>query len=76
MKDSDHISGELAAMLPVMGEAMALAAQSLRQSTALASLLIEKKWITQQELDAAVASNPDPAKKLRDMLLGSTEKLD
>ena len=57
-------------MLPVIGETMALAAQSLRQSSALASLLIEKGLLTQKELDAAV-SKSDPAKKIRDMLLGS-----
>ena len=76
MNPNDPMSGELALMLPVIGETMALAAQSLRQSSALASLLIAKGLLTQKELDATLAATPDPAKKIRDMLLGIVKQPD
>jgi hypothetical protein len=70
------MSGELALMLPVIGETMALAAQSLRQSSALASLLIAKGLLTQKELDATFALTPDPAKILAAILQGIVKQPD
>jgi hypothetical protein len=70
------ISGELAALMPVISQTMQFAVQSVRQSTALASVLIRKGILTQAELDKAVAATDDPAKILQKILAGLDQKSD
>ncbi|HTT22168.1 MAG TPA: hypothetical protein VMG82_24790 [Candidatus Sulfotelmatobacter sp.] len=49
------MSGELAALIPMLADTMKFATQSLAQSGALAELLIEKGVLTKAELDKKVA---------------------
>jgi hypothetical protein len=76
MDPNKPISGEFAAMLPAISETMMFAVQAVRQSTALASVLIAKGVLTQQELNTAFAANDAPAKKLQELLLGLQKKPD
>jgi hypothetical protein len=74
MDTSKPISGELAAMLPVISHTMEGAVQALRQSTALADVLIAKGVLTKQELDAAMKPNDELTKKLRQVLSNSGQE--
>lgn len=62
------VSGELAALLPVLAETMRFAVQAARQSSALATVLIAKGVLTKAELDEAVRSTADPSKSLLELL--------
>jgi hypothetical protein len=73
MDDNKPISGELEALLPLISQTMQFAVQALRQSTALASVLIAKGVLTQEELNKALALNENPAKTLQEML-GKVDK--
>jgi hypothetical protein len=49
------ISGEFAALIPVLADTMKFATQALAESAALAELLIEKGIVTKAELDKRVS---------------------
>jgi len=49
------ISGELAALIPMLADTLKFATQALAESSALAELLIEKGIVTKAELDARVS---------------------
>jgi hypothetical protein len=68
MDDNKPISGEFAAMLPVISQTMQFAVQAIQQSMALASVLIAKGVLTQEELNKAVAANSQPTKMLQELL--------
>jgi hypothetical protein len=55
MDPNKPISGEFAAMLPVMSQTMQFAVQALQQSIALREVLIAKGILTQEELDRSFA---------------------
>jgi hypothetical protein len=76
MDENKPISGEFAAMLPVMSQTMQFAVQALQQSCALASVLIAKGVLTQAELNIALGATVDPAKKLQETLMGFDKKPD
>ena len=62
------VSPELEMMMPVLAETMKFATQAVRQSSALAELLISKGVLTKAELDEWMRSHQEPAKKLLDLL--------
>jgi hypothetical protein len=68
MDDNKPISGELAAMMPIISHTMEGAVQALRQSNALAAVLIEKGILTKAELDAAMKPTDELTKTLRKAL--------
>jgi len=49
------ISGEFAALIPMLADTMKFATQALAESSAIAELLIEKGIVTKAELDARVS---------------------
>ena len=65
MNPNDPMSGEFAAILPVLADTMKFATQALAQSAALADLLIEKGILTKAELDGKMVLG----QKLRDSLM-------
>ncbi len=69
------ISPELEMMIPVLAETMQFATQALRQSTALAEVLISKGVVTKAELDAQMKLHQEPAKKLMDLLDENIRKM-
>jgi hypothetical protein len=68
MDPNKPISGEFAAMLPVMSQTMQFAVQALQQSMALREVLIAKGILTEEELQKSFAKNTQPAKTLQDLL--------
>ena len=68
MDKNKPISGELAALLPVIAQTMEGAVQALRQSSALAEVLIAKGVVKKEELDAVMKTNSHLANKLREVL--------
>ena len=75
MDKNKPISGELAALLPAISQTMEGSIQALRQSSALAEVLIAKGVLKREELDAAMKTNAHLANKLREVLskLGEDE---
>jgi hypothetical protein len=65
MNPNNPMSGEFAAILPVLADTMKFATQALAQSAALADLLIEKGILTKAELDGKMVLG----QKLRDSLM-------
>ena len=65
MNRNNPMSGEFAAILPVLADTMKFATQALAQSAALADLLIEKGILTKAELDGKMVLG----QKLRDSLM-------
>ncbi len=76
MDPNKRISSELATMLPVIAQTMEGAVQALRQSSALAEVLIAKGVVKKEELDAAMKSNDHLANKLRDVLKNMNKEPD
>ena len=76
MDENKPISGELAAMLPSIAQTMDAAIRALRQSSALASVLMEKGLVTKQELDKQMSLNAHLADTLRATLVGLDKKPD
>ena len=76
MDPNKPISGELAAMLPVLAQTMDAAIRSLRQTTALGEVLLAKGVVTKAELDAAMKSTDHLANSLRDTLKGMNKEPD
>jgi hypothetical protein len=68
MDKNKPISGELAALLPAIAQTMEGSIQALRQSAALAEVLIAKGVLKREELDAAMKTNAHLANKLREVL--------
>ena len=61
------ISGEFAALIPMLADTMKFATQALAESSALAELLIEKGVVTKAELDKRMSVG-------QSMPITSTEK--
>ena len=68
MDKNKPISGELAALLPAISQTMEGSIQALRQSSALAEVLIAKGVLKREELDVAMKANAHLANKLREVL--------
>lgn len=75
MDTEKPITGELAALMPVLSQTMKYAVQALMQSSALADILREKGLVTKGELDEKMRSAGGPAKNLQDLLsqIGKTQ---
>jgi hypothetical protein len=69
------VSPELEMLIPVLAETMKAATQALRQSIALADVLIAKGVLTKGELDEAMRSSQGLAKKLLDVLDENIRKM-
>jgi hypothetical protein len=68
MDKNKPISGELAGLLPALAQTMEGSIQALRQSSALAEVLIAKGVLKREELDAAMKTNAHLANNLREVL--------
>jgi hypothetical protein len=62
------ISGEFAALIPVLADTMKFATQALAESSAIAELLIEKGVVTKAELDARVSVGQELRERLMKQL--------
>jgi hypothetical protein len=62
------VSPELEMLMPVLAETMKFATQAVRQSSALAEILISKKIVTKAELDEWMRKHQEPANKLLALL--------
>jgi hypothetical protein len=62
------ISGEFAALIPMLADTMKFATQALAESSAIAELLIEKGVVTKSELDARVSVGQELRERLMKQL--------
>jgi len=63
-----NLSDDAQLLVPALAQTMQFALQGVRQSTALAAVLMKKGVVTKTELDEAMKSTADLSKKLTDML--------
>jgi hypothetical protein len=64
------ISGEFAALIPMLADTMKFATQALAEAAALAELLIEKGVVTKAELDKRVSAGQE----LRESLMKNLDQ--
>jgi transcription initiation factor IIE alpha subunit len=69
------VSPELEMLMPVLAETMKFATQAVRQSSALADLLVEKGVVTREELNEEMRKNQSLTKKLMDVLDENIRKM-
>jgi hypothetical protein len=62
------ISGEFAALIPMLADTMKFATQALAESSAIAELLVEKGVVTKAELDARVSVGQELRERLMKQL--------
>jgi hypothetical protein len=62
------ISGEFAALIPMLADTMKFATQALAESSAIAELLVEKGIVTKAELDARVSVGQELRERLMKQL--------
>jgi hypothetical protein len=62
------MSGEFAALIPMLADTMKFATQALAESAAIAELLIEKGVVTKAELDARVSVGQELRERLMKQL--------
>ena len=70
------VSPELEVLMPALAETMKFAAQALRQSIALADLLVEKGVVTREELNEQMRKDQNLTNKLMDALDEKIRKMD
>lgn len=73
---NDPARPELEVLMPALAETMKFATQALRQSIALADLLVEKGIVTKEELNEHLRRDETVAKKLLDVLDENIRKMD
>jgi hypothetical protein len=73
---NDPTRPELEVLMPALAETMKFATQALRQSIALADLLVEKGIVTKEELNEHLRRDETVAKKLLDVLDENIRKMD
>jgi hypothetical protein len=70
------VSPELEVLMPVLAETMKFATQAVRQSIALADLLVAKGIITREELNEQMRKDQNLSNKLMDVLDQKIRKMD
>jgi len=69
------VSPELEMLMPVLAETMKFATQAVRQSIALADLLVEKGVVTREELNEHMRKDQNLTNKLMDVLDENIRKM-
>ena len=70
------VSPELEVLMPVLAETMKFATQAVRQSIALADLLVAKGILTREELNEQMRKDQNLTNKLMDVLDEKIRKMD
>jgi hypothetical protein len=70
MNPNKPVSGEFAALIPVLADTMKFATQALAEAGAIAAVLIEKGVLTKAELDAKMGQG----QKLREKLMAKLDE--
>ena len=69
------VSPELEMLMPVLAETMKFATQAVRQSIALADLLVEKGVVTREELNEHMRKDQNLTNNLMDVLDENIRKM-
>jgi len=69
------VSRELEVLMPVLAETMKFATQAVRQSIAIADLLVEKGVVTREELNEKMRKDQNLTNKLMDVLDENIRKM-